>query len=414
LQRGPDDPQSGQKLRDWVGLDITIDTTPVVEAFAAGRMALSGVGGASGRSQSGIHLLVDIGGGSTDVAFCWAQEHSSGVEYTRQYMTSLRYAGEDIFDALLGPNQGTDAGLRCFTSGQSPSEIARAMRRNGFTSDLVSDVKKEAARKRINTFFEQLLEYLARMVAASVLSGEARRQFPHEDELRVHLVRLGNGWGLASMEMGDIDSVFSYRLQQRVERLLGDAGDTGFRVGANPRPLPEGVHPKSALALGLLNNNSGFDRAKLVSSLPRAEGRSWTYRSFVGLPTLGRREQVPRSDPTYAHRIEWYWPVESNDVYNAQWHGATRLHADAVYFWRHFATWVPDANPGWAETSPKPLLFPETITGSRDSTRTDFDTACRNAEPAMRRSVGEYEWFTRSPLEHLIERGLRDRLKTLI
>jgi hypothetical protein len=414
LRRGPHDPESGQKLQDWVNLVFEIDREPTTEAFAAGRMALSADARAPGQTSSGIHLLVDIGGGSTDVAFCWARESMDGTQYTRQYMTSLRYAGEDIFDALLGPNRGADAGLRCFAASQTPAEITRAMRRNGFTSDLVPPVKTDAAKKRVNVFFEQLLEYLARMVVASILSGQARRQFPHAEELHVHLVRLGNGWGLASLEMGDIDSVFAYRLQQRVQRILTDAGDRSFTVVATPRVLPHDVHPKSALALGLLESNSAFDRAQIISSLPRAAGRSWSYRSFVGLPTLGRREQVPKSDPTYAHRIEWFWPVESDDTYNPEWHGKTPLHSDAVYFWQHFASSHPQTNEGWAETAPAPLLFPETITGSRENSRADFDKACHTAEPDMRRSLTPRGWFARSPLEHLIERGLRDRLKTLI
>jgi len=365
------------------------------EAFAAASVTIqAGVVGDVNPYRA--QLLVDVGGGSSDVCLAW-QPNGMGMPVILETMFSLRYAGNDVFVALAPAG---DNRHRCFRLDLADSEVEREIRAHGVTNELFNQAMQSARNARIEVFFGQLLELLARTIAATALNGAWERRGAARGPMRVDFARLGNGWGMARLVHPSIDSTFPQLLNVRIAQLLQGAGPT-------PQVYPsmlDGIHPKHAVALGLLTGNQ-IARARYSTTADVRDDSTpglsidgaptpWTTREIVGMPV----EMIPFTGEPKV--LEWWRPVQNDAIHYPLAHGTTRLETQATYRW----------NP--ASLPPDALTFPPNIVRNDPSA---FDQSILQSAAHLNQAVtGTYGgWFNHSPLRLLLQRGLRDRLKTL-
>lgn len=410
----------------------------VVEAFAASRVAGGRADDATSRRPYRLRLLVDIGGGSTDIAGIWAAEAPNTPENVIEYLTSLKYAGDDLIRAFDGNGE---LRLRCFSTELDLTSVRRRIRVSGAQADLFDYRKQKMAQVRATAFYGQLIELLARMAAATVLNGQDARRNGDDsrDGLHIEIVRLGNGWGLASMISQVLDSFLADQIQARIHEIISGAGralslheDAIYRYRDNqPPPLisvsvhqVRGHHPKHAVALGVLQQGAKIDQAhyasdsKLnpqsryqgwgaapgaataapaLSDLDDGRERPWEARSIVGLPTVMRTRQ---SGDRY---VAWWQRVEtksgSGAFYCASVHHP-KLGEDAIGY-----SWTQSC----FETAGLP--FPQALIGVGEA---GLDAALDRARPDLMATIsGADGWFMVSALERLLEGSLCARLVLL-
>ncbi len=398
-------------VEDWVDLSVK-SGSPEVESFAALKLGSSNFGTANDqRVDYELQAAVDVGGGSTDIAMLWAPFNRQEPAVL-EYMSSVRYAGEHLFDGLYGP-EPYDEGKCCFAVGESKSEISRHLRKHGVSDDLIRSRQRAKAERRIKLFYSQMKEYLARMIAATVFNGQFERRNPGHDRLSVALSQLGNGWGFGETIYHNIDR-FAEELERRTQSILDEQSELLDReidvfVSIQSSNLPTDVQPKHAVARGVLRSSDGgqkihYSEAKLADDerhdsdydpenrAGNDRRRPWRFRTVLGMPTIMRtsgeeREEIP---------IQWWYPVEGRGAHYEAAHGP-ELKRDAGY------RWVP--------SHPEFLDFPRDIEEDR------FDHYLKNeSEDAMYQTVSDRNqgWFSDSPLKIFLEKGLRERIKEVI
>ncbi|MBU0553223.1 hypothetical protein KJ940_17265 [Myxococcota bacterium] len=388
-------------VRDWVRLDVDVAHNPLNEAAAAVNIVTQAnhdqalIGG-----RYTVQLLVDIGGGSTDISFLWRDQGGQSTTIV-EYATSLKYAGEDLFEALLGPEGGAQIANRCLVRGFSGDEIRRKLRQNGMTSDLIDPIKQSMTKRRVEAFFDQLIEYIARLIASTWFNGQVQRRFGGFSTQVVHLARLGSGWGLADLVHPNPNQSFSFLLERRVMELLESIPEA--KVNVEPLILPRGVHPKHVVAFGLLGQQRQT-QIVYTSSQRMEQGRDpdWMSvapspcRSIVGLPTTMVCFDLPENQRTTL--IDWWRPIEFDlNIHFPSIHGPS-LESNAAYHWR-----LDDFEKAG-------IIFPDKIVGSKDN----FLRVIQESQPKLQASRQQNQhWFSKSPLDLFIESGLRTRLLTL-
>lgn len=398
-------------LGDWIEITAGLGAGRN-EAFAAARVAQP--------KSNRLHvthlpysarLLVDIGGGSTDISLVWAASSDLKPGKIVEYVTSLRYAGEDLFGALLGPRRGAEIKNRCFLLGRTSSEITRLLRQGGLSRDLLDPSKRGMTERRVRAFFTQLQELLARLIASTVLSGQCERRNGESRQLDVLLARLGNGWGLGEAIYDNMERDFAFELRRRTAELVTHSEDAPpFRVDIIPMALLEGMHPKHAVAAGLLMESDGVDAQAYVSSqeleltadnTDYVEDSTVNYRSCVGLPTL----VLPHDANSAKWVVPWWLPVEGGGHHVPNAHGEP-LVPGANYDWP--ALWDTPAD---GPSDPARPNFPATAAGGNLS---DFSRVFVESRPRLTGCLDlAKRWFKSSPLEVLLETGLRKRLQTM-
>ena len=314
-------------LAQWC--DIATDVQEEVDEAQAASRAAKPLHGEGLRAGFVLELLVDIGGGSTDVALTWkptVNETDPARGAALEMLTSMRYAGEDAVDALFGLPEHT--ATRTIAPGLSREAVRSSIRMGGSAQTLLDTYKASKAIRRIETFYLQLAEWLARVVSAQVLAGHFAEVCASTDELSVRLVPLGNGWGLARLQTQWIDPLetLGEAIERRVIELLR-AHQNPTQVKLHVRAI-EGIAPKQAVAVGLLEGGGtgGARRARSrdgMEVLQAAAGTGmlkpkWRSRSIIGVPV---RIIEPGSDAGEDRTLPWTASVQDG-AYHPNEHGA--------------------------------------------------------------------------------------------
>jgi len=297
-----------KELVDWIGADtkpeemlVGLEHVPN-ETIAAGKNV--------GTTLDNDSFYVDIGGGSTDIALV----ENPDKDNTRWWrtMTSIRYAGTHLLDTLTKIN--------CLKSSITPAILVRTIRETESISnifrnpDFIVPGRGEVTQNKVFEYYLYLMEYLARIVAARVIEGNYN-MLRDDNVYSASLYLLGNGWGLGEIINSNIRTIYSDRLQSRINKILDDVKEPlpeGYKKPPFPRVKitlqtlkrnDKPLHPKMAVAFGLLpdHNNVGSQ-----GQPPADQPDPMVYTTISGCDfyITGERRNIP-----------WYMPV-SESFYN--------------------------------------------------------------------------------------------------
>lgn len=415
-------------LGDWVSFASPPDVKDGLdEASAASRVvdkvSPEKLGPVFSRNRFYLDVIIDVGGGSTDIAITWKPAITGGKTIIEN-LVSLRYAGQDLFRALWGPDGEAGRSYRCFSSSLTKADVHRMIRTVGPAEELFDPIKKVSRDKRVSVFYEQIIEYIARLIVANYANGQYKRRNYGQADFLVNLYRLGNGWGMVRMAHDVPDQYCQAQLEHRIDELIAILADQGhvkkedFEGDRLPRvtvqsATVQGMHPKKAVAIGLLKPSASLSEVcqASASELNRsirggtpptgdycdcgAVG-TWHVRSIVGMPV---RMVVHSPTGSEERWIRWWDPVESTTHYFEHVQGV-KLLGGAGY-----AATLEDVQ----ENPQHGVPFPKTIeVNGRQSLARALERL-----PLVRAMDTGNEWFTMSPLSLLLEEGLRERLETL-
>lgn len=385
------------------------------ESLAAAEASLSGHSVHSALVGEATHLLdamVDIGGGSTDIALVWR-----GIQPRLEFeaLSSVRYAGEDVIYALDG---GGDPVHRTFVHGMGKSDLRYQLRRTGPTDALFDSTKRNSMTRRLTAFYVQLAEFMARLIAAQVANGEfALHNGRDVDVLHVRLTLMGSGWGLAALPYGgEFGEEISQKVGARANELLSelyalDGALTKVRVDVNHIAPPAGLHPKFAVAAGAAGaygDGAGGAIAEVRYATLLRFGKTGddldqkgpANREIVGLPAVCR-----------GRAVEWWRIVEAPAEvarYNPLAHG--EILKVPTLDWSD----VVAATGGQDARSPGARLAGELCGGFGGESLRAGLAVDKDAVIHQVFGPGFQEGFLRRGLfSALLEKGLRSRLKSL-
>ena len=368
-------------VRQMTGLK-TLQAAKMNEALDESRAV------ASEPSAAHLQVFVDVGGETTDVAILAAPRPKGTMTPKAQplVVTSVRYAGSALLRALTGSSKSRS----CLATGVDLEQLRRGIREARSADDLMNrqDLIRTQLRQTANVraafFYGYLVEYIARLVVASLVSAESllpeeasindillRDEALWSDRLQIDLVLSGNGWGFGNMLDRDPNRLFTKRIEERARGLLDTEGRCREPLPALNRTLqglalnikyvdpPEDVHhPKQAVALGLLKHFGG--------GTERSE-----RRKIVGVTTRVAAGRV----------IPWYAAVSGNNEPKGQ----APVSLNATFDWREVN------QPAFTEGR-----SPEDLDPGLQRTRTKLDKEVRPPTEICR-------WLNDSPLEVLME-----------
>jgi hypothetical protein len=373
--------QAANTVAQWTGgLTFSVTSSSTDETLAAA----NNVGTAE---KLGQRLVVDIGGGTTDIALVWVSNQPNHQPWF-SYVTSIRYAGAAYLDSVAN----------CYGDDRNQARLRRGIRDAAavdqvMLSDSYLKGNKSTVRNRALPFFLYLVEYLARLVASPVLSKEILEEEAYGDKmpdvLNVELIALGNGREFARVLDPEkyLDWMAS-EVSRRAGQILGAAEDEAVRrvrVRVTFRSVDDVLpHPKAAVAYGLLRQRAretGKDARK------RNDGK-WSWRKIVGISTnVAGKSSVP-----------WYAPLDSKSrapeppcACSEEW---PEVDGNARLEWRS------DSPPPWPEE-----LFPGILLFPRDADWSGSIMA--GCLPKVGR------WFDASPFELLLADVVSQKLKVI-
>lgn len=286
------------KIMQWVNIQIEIDEHRVInEAIAAGANA--------GAQLTDYHyvLYADLGGGTLDVLL-----QARGQRQPR-IATSIRYAGSIVLNSYLPttndwiPFEDATKPTSVLANNITLPLLKRKIRECTNLTDVLQDPRLFSATRRMdrqercNYFFLFLTEYLARLLAATILNEQKT------EDCVVAFVPLGNSWGfLSDIPPGQNTRKFAMDLKERVNEILrecnwekGIATLKAVEVGNFNIP-----HAKAAVAYGLLRN------------VQNAQGITETG-SLISI--LGVDTQVTNPDGAN-FMLPWNTPVSQDSTLN--------------------------------------------------------------------------------------------------
>jgi hypothetical protein len=386
-------------VSEWMPRLHTQDGPSTDEAFAASRVVRS-TGQTAGAYA--LDVLVDIGGGSADIAAIWVPQ-TRGAEDRRilEYLVSARYAGQDLFQALWGKGEPRH---RCFANKLTPADAQQKIRSEGVQASLFDVLKSSDTQVRIEAFYNQLVEVLARFVAATLHNGQfERRRKGGSLDLTVRVFRLGSGWGMLQHASAAVDATIESRLERRLSSLRPPASEVRLYVQAGA----PSCHPKHAVALGLLSEETQRVTAR-ASTRERSRSAEVDYRvveegqppPWVARTALGLDVHMETSanSTTTVTTIPWWLPAEDPTgaypgVFGVDLKDQARYSFGMDGQGRH--------TPELPTTITAPN--PDSVSGAVRGSATALDSTL---------DLGN-GWFGKSPLIVLLETGLRNRLATL-
>ena len=353
------------------GLNISLNT-PLVDEARAAASAIVPFGKAC--------LYVDIGGGSSDIALDIIRLESNQERPRYKYIASFQYAGGALVDAYDGG--------RCLSV--SVNTFRRLIREKDVRKLLNDGRAFEHKPERINAktfyFYAYLQEFLARLLAAHIVSGEWTENLSEADQSQVRLegysielYPLGNGWGFGHLfDPVYAKEVFSKDLTKHTNEILEEAEQKG-PTAPLPRVsvrVPEGFDnedPKSAVVFGLLRGGSERDKRK---------DEGWVFRTVVGCTT--------RVGPT--RLVPWYRPI--TNLASREPEGESEGLPIASL------TCPPNEWPAFKSELPTP----HDLDPGLNKTGNDLAKCIK---------VGN-KWFSQSPLHVLMEKLIRPKLKEIL
>lgn len=339
-------------------------------------------------STAHLQVFVDVGGETTDVAILAAAREKGNTTQRAHplIVTSVPYAGS----ALLRAMTGSSTSRSCLATGVDLERLRRGIREARSADDLMSrqdlirSQLRPTANVRASFFYVYLIEYIARLIAGSIVSAESllkgsatvndirlRDEALWADHLEIDLVLSGNGWEFGGMLDRDHKSLFTRRIGARLRAIM-DAEEKcqealpgtsrtlrSLPVQVKHVPLPNDVrHPKAAVAIGLLR-------------MPGADTEKDWLPTIVGVTTRLAGGPV----------IPWYTAVIGNDPPNGQ----EPILGSVTFDWRELN------NPPFPEGS-----SPHDLDPGLQRTRAALDAK-------VRPSGALSQWLEESPLEVLME-----------
>ncbi|RMG46825.1 MAG: hypothetical protein D6723_16725 [Acidobacteria bacterium] len=365
-----------QSVSAQTGISISSEL-PMDEA----RAAASSIGTLA--ADYSAFLYVDIGGGSSDIALEVVGENQNRRGY--RYIVSFQYAGSGLVYAFsdggcLRPDCNVTKFRRMIREIGQPIEILRR-------GTVFHPNKRNPIMAKTSYFYSYLREFLARLLAAHIITGEWAEDLNEEEKelilgngYLVALYPLGNGWGFGELiDPQYARDVFSKRLADRVNDILQQAVDHDDSHQSWPQVSVRGANlphePKDAVAYGLLR---GWDQGN-------PEREEWSFRTILGWTTrVGR-----------TRRCEWFLPVTDRAGRPEQ--VREPLPENPIL------DCPEDEWPSFPRRLPTPHLLDPGLNQVRDLLRRE----CVE-------SGSEREWFSKSPFHVLLEKLFKSKLKELV
>lgn len=351
------------RLAADTGLNVDVGTHPIDEATAAAEN-LEPV-------DEGARVVVDIGGGTTDVAMLWAT--GSTAPPIPCYVTSFRFAGSTVLSAFPGAKRSPS----CFLPTATPEMLRRMIResadiRDVFTSPkIINSARQQLAEQRIRMFFGYLVEYIARIILSPACAdtfrdmGGLKREVP--DPFRVQIVVMGNGWGFANLVDGrGVSKMVQSMVTRRVDKIAKDLKGEPFKL---PDVIvevrkPEGLaHPKAAVAFGVLKALSSVQPRK------RSNEDESPIRRIVGITTMIGGRKIP-----------WHAEVSG--------HGEEAPRGEDDVVPGAFFKWIEGDSPKFPDGLPSPHDLDPKLT--------------QTARKVMDAVGGGQNWLRESPFEVML------------
>lgn len=361
------------------GVKVGREENPLDEARAAARHA------DQPGAQDSACLYVDIGGGSTDIALLRRSQGGKELD-TYTYICSFQYAGSALTTALAKGG--------CLAPGSDLARFRRKLREVGSVKELMNSEsvflskKRNAIEAKSSYFYAYLRQFLARLLAAHIITGEWRGQADgpaaqaaaggqqQRPVYHVLLYPLGNGWGFGSFIDAQYTRRFTERLTGEANNIIRDAVDRGIVPPDTPEVLvkdSEPKHPKSAVAFGVLSEVQGRQTSK----------QEWPSRTILGWTT-----QVGRT-----HKVDWYQPIVGDSADPPRGQPEVPPHATL------------DCPPGEWPAFPDSLYTPH-----------DLDDGLKRTGRYLARcspGAGEKKWFVESPFHVMLEKLFKPELEKL-
>lgn len=377
-----------KRVSEWTGMRIIpLHDAVKEEAQAAGCNVETGA--------DGFRVYVDMGGGTTQIAiFCQSQVDSSTYPV---FISSIAYAGGVVMKAFAGdgPKPAT-----CLQPGITSESLRRQIRQCKGIADLVGDARlfnphRRALRtRRVNMYFNYVLEYIARLVAGAIINGDyltyvrgkPGRSEAYPKVFTVEIVMLGNGWGFLSAGENLTPTIFSQTISKRIKTILNQepyADQLKDSTGLSIKSLEfaivmrelRGVHPKAAIAFGLLKSqNVGQHKVTMT-------------RTIVGHSTVLNDTVI----------IPW-WKVVSRKIEETQF-GITTTEGMAEQ--EEAIKVTPYTSLSWTDDTPPLYPIELGIQGPNA-----FDPALRETGGLLHRKLLPPEngnWLRASPFEVMME-----------
>lgn len=220
---------------------------------------------ACGRRSGNVHCVIDVGGGTTDIAVRVASAKAKGeaAKPGASFADSLRLAGNDVLESLLADDTLVDALQRYGhdrfgqvggdPKGASWQVMLRDLRSSPTTAPAfwnhlatrqVASAQRFSARNR--AFFDALLAYAVRLIDATEAEMRGTGALPAGERADVTIFLIGQGWGLLRLQVEDGDAepntYVSRRLSElaavlpgRKEEFRASVMSPGFLVNGSPK-----------------------------------------------------------------------------------------------------------------------------------------------------------------------------------
>lgn len=335
-------------------------------------------------------LFIDIGGGSADVALVQldgdSPPGSDANPWRWDIVTSFKYAGSGFIGQLTKSH--------CLSQSCSLPVLRRKIRELGTVAPLLRDGAvippnmQGPVTNKTWRFYHHLLEFLARALAARILTGAylKHRSNKPRTQYSVALYSLGNGWGFGPWVNDDFPKIFAKRLSSRVEVIVGEyakkpkdqlppalQGTYPYRTSEKPLITVtstdlndrqgQRIAAKEAVAKGLLSNK-GTDaysapearQSTLVGADLRIRDRGFTAPWYLPVSTAidlpdGITEPCPKSGIIELPRGDGIaWPIEHFTVPSEQHDMMSHVLAD-------LGGCLPTGVARWLQKSPIEVLL---------------------------------------------------------
>ena len=213
--------------------------------------------------ERGVCLVMDMGGGTTDVALYATEQRGANVMELASLTDSFRYAGNDILGLLVNPDVVSivEHAIAPEQDHQSENDdywrlmLKRAVR-NGDAVAALRQAASEGAMPQavldaITLFFEGLIEY-----ARLVLTPYQRQLAAEPKPITVSVVLLGNGWLLSDLRWfrgRQPAEEFMATMRRRLEAHLSNGNRTKVVVkyhATSPNGAESAVSVKESIAMG--------------------------------------------------------------------------------------------------------------------------------------------------------------------
>ena len=362
-----------------------------------------------------IHVYLDMGGGSTDIAITLKQNADRPA--IPVYLTSVRYAGL----TLLAGYGGDGKQHSCLVGRATVDQLRRRVREAKTTTQVIGDPalfdqrQQAVIQNRTRHFYGYIVEYVARLLAAGFLDqrfkveGEdGKLGFP--SQMNIAVIFLGNGWRFNATLAKEYEATMCDAIYERMNALIAAEAkaseygrsvvamldiDVEQKVARLPKEVP---HEKAAVAMGLLEQ--------------RASGAAQTTshtRAILGWTTsVSSRHEVPWFALYDSARLQPVSPDASIGEGPGKKKGklgATSEPAGDATPW--YVPFASTPNLDWKDTVPRlppSLLSPFDLDPDLDLTRGALRRACGR--------TGE-KWFLRGPYEVLLEELFGPKLRVM-